>query len=66
LRNSRYIFACQQLVYSLSSLGQAGSRLMTPNLSAMFDCAAYVDRIIKSTNVEDIPVERPSRLDPAI
>jgi hypothetical protein len=39
---------------------------MAPNPSAMFNCAAYVDRIIKGAKVEDIPVERLSRFDPAI
>jgi hypothetical protein len=58
LQSSRCVLACQQLVYSLSSLGLAGSRLMAPNLSAMFNCAAhYVNRIIKGAKVEDSPVE---------
>ena len=35
-----------------------------PNLPAMFKRAAFcVDRIIKGTKVEDIPIERPSRFD---
>jgi hypothetical protein len=61
------MLACQSLVYTQSP-GSGGLTAYGPEpiCSGMFNCAAYYVIEIKGEKVEDVPVERPSRFDPAI
>ena len=44
--------------------GSGGLMAYGPNLPDMYKRAAiYVDRILKGTNVADLPIERPTRFD---